>query len=254
MMKANKTKKITRNTAFRAGVKDGIPIALGYFAVAFSLGIAAKNAGLNAFEGAFESLLCNASAGEYAGFTVIREQGALIGIALITLVVNARYFLMSCALSQKLAPGTRWVHRILLSFYLTDEFFGIAVARPGYLDPTYVYGAVVVASPSWALGTALGVLAGTLLPARLVSAFSVALYGMFLAIIIPPARKSRLIAGLVACGFVCSYAASVIPWVRDISEGMRTLILTVVISVAAALLFPRREEDHAMAPKEDRPE
>ena len=245
MMKANKTKKIIRNTAFRAGVKDGIPIALGYFAVAFSLGIAAKNAGLNAFEGAFASLLCNASAGEYAGFTVIREQGALIGIALITLVVNARYFLMSCALSQKLAPGTRWVHRILLSFYLTDEFFGIAVARPGYLDPTYVYGAVVVASPSWALGTALGVLAGTLLPARLVSAFSVALYGMFLAIIIPPGRKNKVIAGLVAISMAASLAMSVLPVVSHISSGMRTIILTVVIAGIAAVAFPIKEEEHA---------
>lgn len=235
-------KKSKNNSALRDGIRDGIPIALGYFAVAFSLGIAAKNAGLDAFEGALASLLCNASAGEYAGFSYMREQGAVIGLVLLTVVVNARYFLMSCALGQKLSPKTRFWQRVLLCFYLTDEFFGIAVARPGYLDPSYVYGAVMVASPAWALGTALGVLAGTLLPVRVVSAFSVALYGMFLAIMIPPARKSRVIAGLVAIGFALSYAASALPVVRDLSEGMRTLLLTLLLSAAAALLFPRREE------------
>ena len=223
---------------FIEGMKGGIPIGLGYLAVSFSLGIAARNAGLNAFQGFLASILCVASAGEYAGFTQIAVGAALIEIAVITFIANARYILMSCALSQRLSQDTPWYHRMLMSYTITDEVFGISIGKPGYLNPYYSYGAVVVAFPLWAIGTSLGVMAGNLMPLRLVSALSVALYGMFLAVIIPPARKSKIIAGLILICFVASYAASYLPVISDISSGTRTIILTVVISAAAALLFP----------------
>ena len=234
-----------RRPAFLRGMKDGIPIGLGYLAVSFSLGIAAKNAGLTPFQGLLASLLCNASAGEYVGFTLIAASATYLEIALATLVANARYLLMSCAMSQRIAPGTPLHHRLLMAVHVTDELFGIAIARPGYLNPYYSYGAVSVAAPMWAVGTALGVIAGNLLPLRLVSAFSVALYGMFLAVIIPPARQNRVILCLVLIGFAASFAAGYIPGLNMLAEGTRTIILTVVISAAAAILFPYKplEED-----------
>lgn len=229
--------------ALQDGMRDGIPIGLGYFAVSFSLGIAAKNAGLTPFQGFLASLLCNASAGEYAGFTLIAAGATYLELAIVTLIANARYLLMSCAMSQRLDPDMPGFHRPLMAFHITDELFGIAIARPGCLNPFYSYGAVLVAAPCWAIGTALGAIAGGLLPLRLVSAFSVALYGMFLAVIIPAARQSKVIAGLIALCFAASYGAAHLPVVSRISGGTRTIILTVVLSAAAALLFPKNTEE-----------
>ena len=140
-------------TAFRDGMRDGIPIGWGYLAVAFSLGIAARNAGLNAAQACLASLLCNASAGEYAGFTVIAANASYIEMAFLTLIANARYILMSCAMSQRMSPSTGSFHRIIMGFDITDELFGIAMARPGSLNPYYTYGAMLVSIPMWAAGT-----------------------------------------------------------------------------------------------------
>ena len=232
---------------FKEGMRDGIPIGLGYLAVSFSLGVAARSAGLTAFQGFIASLLNNASAGEYAGFTVIAANASYLEMMLMTLVANARYLLMSCALSQKFAPHTPLRHRLLVGYDVTDEIFGITISRPGILNPYYTYGAIVIAAPCWAGGTALGVTAGNLLPLRVVSALSVALFGMFLAVIIPPARKNRIVAAFVLISFLASFAAANLPYISRLSSGTRTIILTVVISAAAAALFPVREEEEAEA-------
>lgn len=234
----------SHNKVLREGFRDGIPIGLGYLAVSFSLGVAARNAGLSAFQGFLVSLLNNASAGEYAGFTVIAANGAYFEIFLMTLIANARYLLMSCALSQKFSPDTPLIHRIFVGYDVTDEIFGITIARPGMLDPFYSYGAILIAAPAWAGGTALGVIAGNLLPARAVSALSVALFGMFLAVIIPPARKNRVIALFVLVSFAASFAATYLPLISQLSGGTRTIILTVLISAIAAILFPVSEEEN----------
>ena len=236
-----------RSRVLLAGIRDGLPIGLGYLAVSFSLGIAARNAGLNAFQGFLISLLNNASAGEYAAFTVIAADSGFLEMALITLITNARYLLMSCSLSQKFSPDTPLIHRLLVGYDVTDELFGIAIARPGYLDPLYSYGAFIPAIPGWALGTALGVTAGSILPARVVSALSVALFGMFLAIIVPPARKNRAVLLCVLVSFVLSGLCAVLPVVKALSEGMRTILLTIVIASAAALLFPVADEEEDKA-------
>ena len=169
-----------KRTCFRRGVRDGMPIALGYFAVAFTLGVAAKNAGFSAVQAMVESFTNNASAGEYAVFSLVSSGAGYWEVAVMTLVANARYLLMSCALSQKLAPETSLLHRMILAFDVTDEIFGISIAYPGRLEPWYTYGAMSVALPGWALGTYFGVIVGSILPLRLVSALSVGLYGMFL--------------------------------------------------------------------------
>ena len=230
---------------FCDGMRDGFPIALGYFAVAFSLGIAARNAGLTPVQGFLASILNNASAGEYAAFTLIAAKATYWEVAVITLIANARYLLMSCALAQRFSPETPFFHRLLIGYDVTDELFGITIARPGDLNPYYTYGAILLAAPAWAIGTALGIIAGNALPLRVVSALSVALYGMFLAIIIPPARKNRIVAALVVISFVLSFACEYLPGISALSGGTRTIILTVVISAAAAVLFPvKQEADH----------
>lgn len=234
-----------RGTKFRKGMRDGLPIAVGYFAVAFSLGIAARGAGLTIVQGVVASLLNNASAGEYAGFTTIGADASYLEMALITLVANARYLLMSTALSQHVDPKMPFWQRLTIGYDVTDELFGIYVAHPGMLPASYAYGAMGLAIPGWAGGTAFGIFAGQVLPPRIVSALSVALYGMFLAIIIPPARKNKVVALLVVIAFASSWASGIVPWLSTLSGGTRTIILTVAISGAAALLFPVKEEAHA---------
>lgn len=228
---------------FFEGVRDGLPIGLGYFAVAFSLGIVARNAGLNAFQGFLASLLNVASAGEYALFKEIQAHSLYVEIALITFVINARYLLMSCALSQRFDEKTGILPRLLVGFGITDEIFGITVARDGYVEPAYNYGAICISVPLWCLGTSLGIIAGNLLPPNVVSALSVALYGMFIAIIVPPAKKNRAILVGVIVSFVLSYICAKLPYVKEISSGNRTIILTVLISSILALCKPVEEAE-----------
>ena len=237
------TTTFSRRSILARGFRDGIPIGLGYLAVSFSLGISAKNAGLTAFQSFLISAFCNASAGEYAGFTSIGAGASYWELALVTFITNARYLLMSCALAQRFAPGTPFWHRLVIGYDVTDELFGITIARPGSLNPCYTYGAILLAAPAWASGTALGIVAGNLLPLRAVSALSVALYGMFLAIIIPPARKDKGVAVLVAISFALSFTCNYLPGISALSDGTRTILLTVLISSAAAVLFPVKDQE-----------
>ena len=226
---------------YARGLKAGVPIGMGYLAVAFTLGIAAKNAGLTAFQATLTSFLINASAGEFVGFTLIGAGASYLEVAIMELVANARYLLMSFSLSQKLSPKTGILHRMLIGWYVTDEVFGVSISAPGYLNPFYPYGAISLACPGWAIGTCLGVIVGNILPASLVSALSVGLYGMFIAIFVPPSKTSKVIAGLVLVSMALSFAFNRIPVFDGISSGVKTIILTVAISAAAALLFPIRE-------------
>ena len=231
-----------RRTVFMEGVHDGVPIALGYFVVAFTLGILAKTAGLSAWQGFVTSAVNIASAGEYAGFTVIAAQAPYLEIAVLTLVANARYFLMAAALAQRFAPDTPLLHRLAVSFGVTDEVFGITVAHGGMVQPYYNYGALAISVPAWSAGTSAGILAGGILPAAAVSALSVALYGMFVWVILPPAKKSRPIAGMVLASFLLSLAATYAPLTSELSGGTRTIILTLLIAGVGAALFPVHEE------------
>ena len=224
--------------AYRLGLRHGIPIMLGYLAVSFALGISARNAGLSVIQAGIASLTNMASAGEYAGFQVIRERSGLMEAALMTLVANARYLLMSCALSQKLASDLRTPHRLLLGMTVTDEMFALSVAQPGMLDPWYPYGMFTVSAAGWTAGTMLGVVVGNALPARLVSALSVSLFGMFLAAIVPKARKDRTILCLLLVSMALSGLCAVLPGIRNWSSGMRVILLTVLISAGAALIRP----------------
>ena len=229
-MKSEKNGKIW----FLKGMKHGIPIGLGYFAVSFTLGIASKKAGLSAFQAAVMSAAMMASAGQFAGIGMIAAGAGYLEMAVTTLVVNMRYLLMSSALSQKVRRD--------VPYEVTDEIFGIAVSVPEKLHPAYMYGAVAVAGPGWVLGTFLGAVIGMILPERVMSALNVALYGMFMAVVIPPSRKNRVIAGVVAVSMICSTMFSIIPGIREISSGFQMILLTVLLAGGAAVLFPVKEE------------
>ncbi|MBR4868712.1 MAG: AzlC family ABC transporter permease, partial [Clostridia bacterium] len=210
-----------------------------------ALGITAKNAGLTALQAGIASFLLNASAGEYAGFTLIAATATYGEVALMTLITNARYFLMSCSLSQKLDQSVSVWHRLLIGFDVTDEIFGVSMAVPGKLCPYYTYGVMALSMPGWAGGTVLGVLAGSILPLRVVSALSVGLFGMFIAIVVPPARQNKVIAALIPICFGLSFVVDRLPLLSGVSTGVKTIVLTVVLSVAAALLFPIKEQKEA---------
>ena len=247
---SNYSLKISENrSVFAKGMRDGIPIGLGYFAVAFSLGITAKAIGLSPFTCMITSILCHASAGEYAAYSMIRANATYIEMAVMILIANARYLLMSCAMSQRMHPSLSFGHRLLTGFGITDELFGISIARPGYLNPNYMYGGMLVAIPMWAAGSAIGCFSGGIMPERIVSALSVALFGMFLAIIVPPARDDKIIGVIIIICFILSYAASNLSLFAGISSGTRTIILTVVISAAAAIFFPKVDEIETEAEK-----
>ena len=230
-------------SVFLNGIAAGIPIGLGYFAVSFSLGIVARRAGLSPFQGFVASFLNLASAGEYALFGAVEQLVTYIEVAVITFVVNARYLLMSCALSQKFSENTTFFHRFLVAFGITDEIFGVSIAQKGSLNPAYNYGAMAVAVPLWSVGTALGIIAGNMLPEMVVNALSVALYGMFIAIIIPAAKKNLTILSAVLVSFALSQAFSLLPFVKNLSGGNRTIILTVAISAVLAYFKPIEENE-----------
>ncbi len=223
------------------GLRDGLPIGMGYFAVAFSLGITAKLAGLTPLQGFVSSFLNHASAGEYALYSMISEKAAYIEVAVLIAVTNIRYLLMGAAFSQKLKAEEPLLSRLAIGFGITDEIFGIGIARKGYVKVPYIISAFLLASLMWASGTACGIALGNVLPASAVSALSVAIYGMFLAIIIPPAKKDRIVGALVAISFILSYASGKLPFISTVSGGTRTIVLTIAISLAAALLFPKEE-------------
>lgn len=229
---------MSKKKLFLSGMRDGVPITLGYFAVSFALGITAGKAGFSAFQAFIASLLNNASAGEYAAIALIASGAGFLEVALMELVANARYFLMACTMSQKFSPDTPFYHRLLIGFDLTDEIFAINVTRKGYIEPAYAYGAIVTVLPGWSVGTALGVIVGDVIPAFAVSALGVAIFGMFIAIIVPPAVKNRVIAVTVLASFALSTAVNKLSFFDFIPEGTKTIILTVVIALAAAIIRP----------------
>lgn len=228
----------TRREQLKSGIKDGIPICLGYFAVSFTFGIMAINYGLSPWQSIAISLTSLTSAGQFAGLGIITAGAPFAEMAIAQLVINLRYSLMSCSLSQKLDKTTPFYHRLLIGYGITDEIFGVSVCKPGPLNPWYCYGLFLLAVPGWTLGTAAGAFLGQLLPERALSALGVALYGMFLAIIIPPAKKDRILAGVTVVSMIFSLLFFLIPALNGISSGLRLIILTVLIAGAAAVLFP----------------
>lgn len=232
-----------RHKPFIYGMRDGVPIGLGYYAVAFSIGIVASKAGLTWWMGAISSFLTRASAGEYGVYSLVAVNAALMEVIGLSLVANMRYLLMTAALTQKFRPGTSLLKRIMVALCVTDEVFGISIAYPGYLAPSYTFGAMLVSTTMWSAGCASGIVAGDVLPTNIVSALSVALYGMFIAIIMPPAKKDKAVLAAVACSFVLSGLCTIMPVLKEMNSGTKTIVLTILISAVAAMVRPIKTED-----------
>ena len=231
--------------SFRRGLKDGVPIGLGYFAVSFTFGMMAVSGGMSTWQAALISLTNLTSAGQFAGLDIILASGSYWEMALTQLIINLRYCLMSFSLAQKLRRDVPWAHRFVVAFGVTDEIFGVSASQEGKISPWYNYGAMCVAIPGWTLGTIAGGILGNLLPAFMVSALSVAIYGMFLAVIIPTAKKNRTVLGVVIGAMAVSSLFAVVPVLKKVSSGFVIIITTVVVAGIAALICPVKEEENA---------
>ena len=241
MLLMKKEENMLSNYTFVRGMRDGIPICLGYFAVSFALGIAGRGVGMNAVQAFVMSLTMVASAGQFAAITLIGAGAGIIEMITTTIVVNLRYLLMSCSLTQKLSPETKLLPRLALSYCMTDEIFGLSISVDGFLRPVYTYGITMISVSGWCLGTVLGVVAGNILPALVTNALGVAMYGMFLAIIIPPAKENHFLGALVAVSMAASGLFSILPYLKAISSGFRVIILTILIAGIAAVIHPIEE-------------
>ena len=234
-----------RTIAFRSGLKAGIPIALGYFAVSFTFGMMAVKGGLSVWQSVLISLTTVTSAGQFAGLDIMLAQGSLIELALNQLIINLRYSLMSFSISQKLDRKYSSIHKFFIAFGMTDEIFGVSAAQPGRSTPFFHYGAMAVAIPGWVVGTLVGGAAGQVLPEIVISALSVAIYGMFLAIIIPPAKKNHTLIWVIIAAMALGAVFKYVPGINKISSGFAIIIITVIVSAVAALLKPVKERDNA---------
>lgn len=231
------------NTLFACGLKDGIPIALGYLSVSFGFGITAVNGGISPLAAVIISLTNLTSAGQVAGVGVILALGSLFEMALTQLTINVRYSLMSLSLSQKLDKSFTLPHRLLASFGMTDEIFGVASSKREPIKPIYMYGLILLPFIGWTLGTLLGAVAGNILPESVNHALGIAIYGMFVAIVLPPAKRDKgvLVSALLA--IAVSLCLAFTPIFSFITSGFAIIISAVVAAVVAALLFPVKDEE-----------
>ena len=231
------------NHRFLRGMSDAVPICLGYLSVSFGFGILAVKAGLSPLQASVISASNLTSAGQKAGLDVIAAGGAIIEMILLQLTINIRYSLMALSLSQKLDRRFTTPHRLMASYGITDEIFAVCSAQKEPLTPAYMYGMILVAALGWVTGTALGAAAGELLPPSVSSAMEIVLFGMFIAIIIPPAKKQKSVLTVIASAAAISvFFRYVLPMV---SEGFAIIIAAVAASVLAAVFFPVRDEEGA---------
>lgn len=224
----------------------GIPIALGYLSVSFGFGIMAVNSGLSIIEATLISLTNLTSAGQAAGVEIIAAAGSLIEMAIAQFVINIRYSLMGISLSQKLDKSFTLRHRLIASYGITDEIFAVASAQVLPITPWYMYGLISVSTFGWVLGTFLGAAAGEILPADISAALGIVLYGMFIAIIIPPARKERgvlftvIIAAVISILFKYVFTA--------VSGGFAVIISSVIAAAVIAVIAPVKDKDEEAVP------
>lgn len=219
---------------FIQGLRDGVPIMAGYFAVSFSFGILAMQGGLSVIQAALTSLTNMTSSGQFAGLQIIAAGGTLIELILTQVIINMRYSLMSLALSPKLDKKIKPWQRLLIAFANTDEIFAVAMSRERSLTFMYMAGLQILPIFGWTAGTAIGAIAGNLLPAALTAALGIALYGMFIAVVVPVARRSRpvLLSALIAIAISC------VLYILKVSAGISIIVSTVAASALMAFLRP----------------
>lgn len=230
---------------FFKGLRDGIPISLGYLSVSFGFGILCVNLGLSALVASLISLTNLTSAGQVAGVQIIAAGGTLIEMVLTQLVINVRYSLFAISLSQKLDDSFTTPHRIAASFGITDEIFAVSYAQEGKVKPAYMYGVILISAAGWVLGTFLGAVMGQILPEAVSSAMGIMLYSMFLAIFVPPAKKERGVLVAVIAAALCSILFNTV--LTFVSGGFAVIISALASAAICALLFPVAEEEEDAA-------
>jgi len=226
------------------GLKDGLPIGLGYVPVAFTFGFIAVSGGLPVWAACLISMTNLTSAGQFAGTNLILAGGGYLEIAMTTFVINIRYMLMSLSLTQRIEKGMGVFKRMLFGFGVTDEIFVVASLHPGVLRAAYLFGLIVLPIAGWNLGTLLGACISTVLPAALQNAMGIALYGMFIALIVPASRDSVHVFIIVILAVAVNCMLKYLPIFSFISSGFRIIISTVTAAGAGALLFPKTDEEY----------
>lgn len=237
-----------RNDFFR-GLKDGFPICLGYFSVSVAFGMTAVLSGMPLWAAVLISLTNLTSAGQFAGANLLIAGGAMVELAMTTLIINIRYFLMSLSVSQKVEEKMSMKQRLAVAFGITDEIFAVSMQHPGELSAVYMAGLILTPVLGWTGGTLAGAAATAVMPEALSSALGIALYGMFIAIIIPPAWEGKNVLFTVLLAVGGNLAFTYLPGLKKISGGWSIIIITVVVSAAAAWLFPMSEEEEEKAEK-----
>jgi len=222
---------------FIQGIKDGLPICFGYLSVAFAFGIFATENGLSILESVLISMTNVTSAGQLAAVPIIVSGGSLLELAVAQLVINLRYALMSVSLSQKVGESVRLLDRFIVSFVNTDEVFAVAVSNQKRVGRKYLYGLILTPFLGWSFGTLLGACAGNILPAAVTSALGIAIYAMFVAIVIPQ-TKNRATAGCVLLAIALSCAFTYLPVLNKVQSGFVIIICSAVASVIFAILAP----------------
>ena len=230
------------NNKFFKGITDGLPICIGYFAVSFAFGITAVQSGLSWLEAVLISATNLTSAGQVAGLPIIAGGGSLFEMAISQLVINSRYSLMSVSLSQKLSSSIRLPHRFAIAFGNTDEIFGVAVSNKGVVGKKYMYGLILTPYIGWSTGTLIGAVCGNILPAIIISSLGLAIYGMFIAIVVPVVKKEKNTAFCVIGAIALSCAFRYISFLQAVPKGFVTIICAVIPSLLFAFIAPIETE------------
>ena len=239
----NKETLLMKKQEFLEGIRDGIPICLGYFSVSMAFGLTAVLSGIPIWAAVVISLTNLTSAGQFAGMNLIAAQGALVEIGLTTLIINIRYFLMSISVSQKVDQKMTMKERMAVAFGITDEIFAVSMQRDHELTTAYMAGLILTPVLGWTGGTLVGAVATSLMPPILSNAFGIALYGMFIAIIIPPAKEQKNVLFAVLLAIAASVICKYIPVIKNLSSGWTIILITLVVCVIAAWLFPVEERE-----------
>ena len=233
--------------AYRTGIQRGLPVGVGYFSVSFGFGAMAAAQGIKALDAALISLTNLTSAGQFAGLTLIVAAAGLWELILTQVVINSRYALMSLSLSQRMGKNIGFLPRLLIAFFNTDEIFALAMARKEPLTVPFLLGLGTLPIIGWTLGTLCGALAGSVLPASIQAALGVMLYGMFIAIVVPPAKQEKPILITVLLAMTFSTLFTIVPLLKQVSAGISIVICTVAAAAVCAALFPIPEEEEVQA-------
>lgn len=234
---------MTTVNSFKKGLKDGIPICLGYFSVSFAFGIFTVECGLTVWQAVFISLFNLTSAGQLAGVPIMAAGGSLAELALSQLIINSRYSLMSVSLAQKLSPKVSFAEKLCISYGNTDEIFAVSVSQKGEVDSRYMAGLIALPIVGWTGGTLMGAVAGNILPAMVTAALGLAIYGMFVAIVIPVAKKEKATALCALTAIAISCAFRYIPLLSKVPSGFTIIICAVLASVIFAIVAPIKVDE-----------